>query len=196
LTGLQRTNFSSPEGYRLEPSEFFKYFVFKDPNWTFAARPLDFDKDVDLANSEDNRLLDAFRNTELTELKTFVDHGGKLLLHGGWNDAGVPPGGIIEYYKKLQSLLSPEEMKNGVRLFMIAGMGHCPGNNGDNIYFDTQKVIEQWTETRQPPDQLIVSQYKNGVEAGKRLACAYPQITVYKGGGSTNDAANFVCKKP
>src|SRR5712692_10401930 len=91
LTGLQRTNFSGPEGFRLEAAEFFKHLVFKDPNWTFAARPLDFDKDVDLANSENNRVLDADRNTELTDLKKFVDRGGKLMLHGGWNDTGVPP---------------------------------------------------------------------------------------------------------
>jgi len=26
--------------------------------------------------------------------------------------------------------------------------------------------------------------------------CAYPQVAVYKGVGSTNDAANFSCKAP
>jgi feruloyl esterase len=197
LTGLQRTNFSSPEGYRLEAAELFKHLVFKDPNWTFAARPLDFDKDVDLANSENNRVLDADRNPELTDLKKFVDRGGKLLLHGGWNDTGVPPGGLIDYYKKVEARLGPEAMKNAVRLFMVPGMGHCPGINGaDNINFDAQKVVEQWTETGKPPDQLIVSRYKNGTEAGKRLACPYPQIATYKGTGSTEDPANFGCEVP
>jgi feruloyl esterase len=176
LTGLQRTNFSSSQGYRLEPSEFFKHLVFKDPNWTFAARPLDFDKDVDLANSEENRLLDATRNSELTDLKKFIDRGGKLLLHGGLADSGVPPGGIIDYYKKLETRLGPESMKRGVRLFMVPGMGHCPGIFGEeNINFDAQKIIEQWSETGKPPDQLIVTRYKKGIEAGKRLVCPYPQ---------------------
>jgi hypothetical protein len=29
-----------------------------------------------------------------------------------------------------------------------------------------------------------------------RPLCPYPQIAPYKGVGSTNDAANFVCKAP
>jgi feruloyl esterase len=195
LTGLQRTNFSSSQGYRLEPSEFFKHLVFKDPNWTFAARPLDFDKDVDLASSETNRVLDATRNTEMTDLKKFVNRGGKLLLHGGWNDLGVPPGGLIDYYKKLETRLGGEAMKNAVRLFMVPGMNHCPGANGEeNIDFDARNVVEQWRETGEAPERLIVTQYKNGIEAGKRLACPYPQIAIYKRSGRMGDPVNFECK--
>jgi len=29
-----------------------------------------------------------------------------------------------------------------------------------------------------------------------RPLCPYPQVAVYKGSGSTNDAANFTCKAP
>jgi feruloyl esterase len=29
-----------------------------------------------------------------------------------------------------------------------------------------------------------------------RPLCPYPQVAVYKGKGSTNDAANFKCRKP
>jgi feruloyl esterase len=124
-----------------------------------------------------------------------VDRGGKLLLHGGWNDSGVPPGGLIDYYKKLERRLGPEAMKNAVRLFMVPGMNHCPGVNGeDNIDFDAQQVVEQWRETGKVPDRLVVTRYKNGTETGKRLACPYPQITVHKGSGSTEDPANFRCE--
>src|SRR5260370_37411471 len=197
LEGLQRTNFSSAEGYRLEASEFFKHLVFKDPNWTFAARPLDFDKDVQLANSEETRLLDARRNEELTDLVKFVGRGGKLLLHGGWSDSGVPPGAIIEYYKKLETRLASEAINRGVRLFMVPGMNHCPAAFGEeNINFDAQAIVERWSETGIAPDQLIVTRYKNGKEAETRLACPYPQIAVYKGSRTPNDPANFLCKLP
>ena len=197
LEGLQRTNFSSAEGYRLEASEFFKHLVFKDPNWTFAARPLDFDKDVQLANSEENRLLDATRNEELTDLVKFVGRGGKLLLHGGWSDSGVPPGAIIEYYKKLETRLGSEAIKRGVRLFMVPGMNHCPAAFGEeNINFDAQAIVERWSETGIAPDQLIVTRYKNGKEAETRLACPYPQIAVYKGSGTPNGPVNFLCRLP
>jgi hypothetical protein len=34
-----------------------------------------------------------------------------------------------------------------------------------------------------------------GIERTRPL-CAYPRVAVYKGSGSTNDEANFECRKP
>lgn len=196
LTGLQRTAFSSPEGFRIEAYEVFRNLVFKDPNWTFKARPVNFDSDVALADSPQNRVLDAIHNTELTDLKQFVARGGKLLLHGGWADPAVPPGGVIEYYNKVIEKLGARNAKTSVRLFMVPGMGHCPGTNGeDNFHFDSLRILEQWKETGQPPDQLIVTRYKNNREVGKRLVCPYPQFAAYKGSGPADDPVNFVCKE-
>src|SRR6185295_18270058 len=33
--------------------EYFKYFLYKDPNWDAKKRPVNFDSDVDLANKPD-----------------------------------------------------------------------------------------------------------------------------------------------
>jgi len=44
------------------------------------------------------------------------------------------------------------------------------------------------------PDQIVVS--TKGKEERKRLVCAYPNVSQYKGSGSTNDPMNFVCRKP
>jgi tannase/feruloyl esterase len=195
LTGLQRTGFSGPEGFRLEAYEIFRNLVFKDPNWTFRARPVNFDSDVALADSKQNRLLDANQNTELTDLRRFVARGGKLLLHGGWADSGVPPGGIIDYYNKLVRRIGADAAARSVRLFMVPGMGHCPGAFGaDNFNFDSREIVERWRETGQAPDQLIVTRYRNNMEIGKRLVCPYPQLATYKGSGNADDPGNFFCK--
>lgn len=197
LTGLERTRFSGPEGFRIEAYEVFRHLVFKNPNWTYKARPVDFDADVRLAESEENRLLDGVRNNELTDLKKFVERGGKLLLHSGWADPNVPPGGVIEYYNRVVARLGEKEARNAVRLFMVPGMGHCPGTTGeDNFDFDGLGIVERWRESGQVPDRLIATRYKNGVEAGKRLVCPYPQVSMYRGTGSTDDSANFLCREP
>ncbi len=197
LTGLQRTQFSGPEGFRLEPYEILRHLVFKDPNWTYKARPVNFDSDVALADSKQNRLLDANQNSELTDLKAFVARGGKLLLHGGWADAGVPPGGAIDYYNKVVKKIGATAAQKSVRLFMVPGMGHCPGTNGpQNFDFDSREIVERWHETGQAPDQLIVARYKDNVEIGKRLVCPYPAVAIYKGSGSPDDPDNFFCRKP
>jgi tannase/feruloyl esterase len=192
-TGATPFFLQGPEGFRVEAYDFFRYLVFKDPNWTYKSRPINFDSDVALADSRENLVVDAIHNADLNK---FVDRDGKLLLSGGWSNTGVPGAGIIEYYDAVVKNLGARKAKDSVRLFMIPGMGNCPGTNGEeNFNFDGLKAIEVWKETGKAPEQLIVSRYKNGIEVGKRLVCPYPQIAKYKGTGSMDDASNYMCQE-
>src|SRR5262245_15216422 len=58
------------------PVEFFKYFVFKDPNWDYKKRPLNFDTDVALADRPEIAAVNAVD----LDLRKFFAGGGKLLL--------------------------------------------------------------------------------------------------------------------
>jgi feruloyl esterase len=80
---------------------------------------------------------------------------------------------------------------------MVPGMGHCPGTTGeDNFDFDGLGIVERWRESGEVPNRLIATRFKNGVEAGKRMVCPYPQVSMYRGTGSTDDPANFLCREP
>jgi feruloyl esterase len=57
-------------------------------------------------------------------------------------------------------------------------------------------ALERWRESNVAPDLLIASHVTNNRVDMTRPLCPYPQIAHYKGVGSTNDAANFVCKSP
>ena len=46
------------------------------------------------------------------------------------------------------------------------------------------------------PDQIIASHRTDGKVDRTRPLCPYPQVAQYKGTGSTDEAANFVCKLP
>jgi len=82
-----------------------------------------------------------------------------------------------------------------MRFFMVPGMGHGPGTTGaENFNFDALATIEAWWTSGRPPETLIVSHYQNGSEVGKRLVCQYPQVAMYKGSGSIEDAASYACK--
>jgi len=166
----------------------FKYVVFKDPNWDF--RSLNFDSDVARTDKLDNGLLSA---TD-PNLKEFLAHGGKLLLYHGWNDQLIAPRNTINYYQSVVSAMGADKVKDSVRLFMAPGMNHCAGGDGPNS-FDTVSVMEQWVENGKPPDQIVASHTTNGAVDRTRPLCPYPQIAKYKGTGSTDDAANFVCAK-
>jgi feruloyl esterase len=56
--------------------------------------------------------------------------------------------------------------------------------------------LQQWVEQKQAPGNLVASRIENGKEVRTRPLWAYPEIANYKDSGSTDDASNFVCKKP
>lgn len=80
-----------------------------------------------------------------------------------------------------------------LRLFMAPGMAHCGGGEGPNS-FDALTALEQWVEKRKAPDQVLASHSTNGTVDRTRPLCVYPRVARYKGAGSIDDAANFVCK--
>ena len=85
------------------------------------------------------------------------------------------------------------KVKENARLFMVPGMNHCGGGVG-TATFDMLAALEQWVENGKAPDQIPASHVTNGKTERTRPLCAYPQVATYKGSGSTDDAANFVCK--
>jgi len=78
-------------------------------------------------------------------------------------------------------------------LFMAPGMGHCGGGEGPNT-FDMVDALERWVEHGKAPDQIPASHATNGVVDRTRPLCPHPQIATYKGTGSIDEAANFICR--
>jgi feruloyl esterase len=78
---------------------------------------------------------------------------------------------------------------------MVPGMAHCGGGDGTST-FDMLTALEQWVDTGKAPDRIEASRVRNGQTDRTRPLCPYPQVASYKGSGSTDDTANFVCKAP
>jgi feruloyl esterase len=170
-----------PVGYAVD---YFKYIVFKDPSWEPIS--LDYDTHVARAATGDNRIFDA----NSPDMSAFTKRGGKLILYQGWGEPGIPPANLVRYYGEIQSKTS--NAKDAVRLFMVPGMGHCGGGTGVNT-FDMVAPLDRWVTGGPAPSEVPASRVRNGVSDRTRPLCAYPQIAVYKGTGSLNEAANFSC---
>jgi hypothetical protein len=43
-----------------------------------------------------------------------VKRGGKLILSGGWNNALVPAGAVLDYYGRVQTTIGAENTRRGL----------------------------------------------------------------------------------
>jgi len=173
------------------PVDFFRFYVFQDPNWDYKTRRLNWDSDVALADRPEISPVNAVD----PDLRKYFARGGKLLLIGGWNDSSVPPDVAVNYYKDVVAKTGAKPTRESMRFFMVPGMNHGVGTDGtENFNVDTLALIEQWKQTGKAPDQLVMDHYKDGKQVGRRLVCQYPQIAKYKGSGNPEDPASFECK--
>jgi feruloyl esterase len=169
------------------PVDFYKYFVYSNPDWDWKT--FDFDKDVALADEKFAKLLNAVD----PDLDKFKKHGGKLILYHGWNDQLIQPYNTIDYYTSVTKKMGLKDTDEFARLFMVPGMQHCAGGVGPNT-FDAVTALEQWVEKGTKPAQIEASHMSNGAVDRTRPLCPYPQVASYKGSGSIDEAASFVCK--
>ena len=163
--------------------------IIGDPNWDYRTRPVDYDRYVALADRSDLARV----NASNPDISAYVKQGGKLILSGGWNNALVPAGAVLNYYNGVEAAIGRDNTRRSVRLYMVPGMIECNGGPGTDT-FDMLGVMRRWVERGQAPQDVTASRVEHGKVVRTRPLCPWPQTATYTGKGSTDEAKNFVCK--
>jgi feruloyl esterase len=181
--------------------------------WVFGAdwdwRTFDFGADADRMKALLSDKLDATN----PDLSAFRQRGGKIVAFHGLADALVPPGETALYVDAVKSGLG--ETDSFLRLFYVAGMGHCRGGDAPNMLGndlqsnspypgdperDALGAVQAWVEQGRVPQKLIATQFEgntvDGAKVRDRPLCVYPQVARYLGSGDPNAASSFRCESP
>ena len=148
-------------------------------------------------------------NATNPDVRPFGQRGGKLIIFHGENDG---PALTIQYYESVVSILGASATNKFVQLYVVPGMGHCEGgtiagdfgqrlNPNDDPQHSILMALEQWVERGIAPEKIIAAKYNTeGVResgiARTRPICPFPQVPIYSGSGSIDDAVNYSCVAP
>lgn len=171
--------------------DWFKYFLAQDPQLDGSTiTPAAYERFWDQSVEQYSAVI----GTDNPDLSAFRDHGGKVLIWHGWADQLISSLGTVDYYKRVvEKMGGAAKTAEFARLFMAPGVGHCGGGSGPTPTGQMDALLS-WVEQRKAPETLPAERRdQSGAVVRSRPLCLYPQVARYKGTGSTDSAANFVC---
>lgn len=128
-----------------------------------------------------------------TDLSGFKAHGGKLLITHGVSDPIFSVNDTISWVNEVNKL-NKGKASDFVRFFAVPGMNHCGGGPSTDRY-DAFNALVAWVEMKTAPERIIATAGPMTPWPNRtRPLCLYPAYARYKGTGSIEDAANFICK--
>ncbi len=189
ITGRDTTlmrEIGMPNAQAMFATEGAKYFIFGDSTWDYSRYRGSIVRDA--------KRMSNIADADNPDLTAFAARKGKLILWHGWADPALNPLATIEYYDKVMTR-DPRATEH-VRLFMAPGVLHCGGGEGPSTASWLPAVVD-WVERSRAPEQVVATKLDESRKVIRsRPLCAYPRRAVYAGKGSTDEAANFVCKAP
>jgi len=144
--------------------------------------------------------LAALNDATNTDIRPFINSGGKLILWHGGNDAALSVNSTAEYVANMRNTVGATNADASTRFYVAPGVDHCAGGPGADTS-DLLTALDQWVTKGAAPATLTAQKLDaSGAETFARPLCQYPQYPRYT--GSANDAAaakvaaNYTCTSP
>ena len=121
----------------------------------------------------------------------------------GWSDGADPALLSVKYFESVVSTMGQRAVDQFVRLYMMPDVYHNVSRGPGPTAFPGPmlQALEAWVENKTSPDAVMAVKYRidgdpsSGIVRTRPL-CRYPQVAQYRGAGSLDDAASFVCRTP
>lgn len=167
---------------------------------TLSYDPATFNwgSDIDLLEEKLGPLIDSIN----TNLSSFRDTGGKMIVYAGWADPNIAPMWSMQHVEAVtQGTLgngTPIAENDFMKLVMIPGGGHCGSNIAKYPYvpakYDVSTALVEWVEKGTTPVEGIKSwDPPNGENTTRRL-CTWPLVARLKEARDINDWESYTCR--
>jgi hypothetical protein len=169
---------------------YLKYFIARDPN----LNTLVFD--LNNPGIYQQRLVDMSSTVGAMnpDLSAFQARGGKLIVLHGLADEVISPNATIAYYNAQVARSGQAAIDAFWRFYTVPGLGH-----GDGVFipsWDAIGTLDAWVTKNSAPGTLVGTDTNVATAGRTRPLCVYPSFPRYKGTGSIDAAANYVCANP
>ena len=189
---LDKAPEAEPLGRDVHASEFIRYYVMQDPN---------FSGDVPLKDPKIRKRLQdysAFTDENDPDLSAFLKRGGKLIIKENTADYAVSPESTFGYYNSVVKKMGAKAVNGFIRIYVNPGVVHTGSGLRTDGTAIPDKVdlfgeLDKWVESGKAPGVLTVTAYKAGQATASKPLCLFPDYPKYMGGGDANDAASFAC---
>jgi hypothetical protein len=164
------------------------YLTLRDPS--FNASLFNFDTDTFKVLERPET---AWMAADDPDLRSAKNLGRKMISVYGWSES-QDPNISVKYYESVLDFMGEGNVKDFYKLYLVPGMFHCGGGVGCSAT-DFFTPLQNWVEKGIEPKSVIGTSTPTAYlpNVRTRPICPYPQVSRYIGGGSIDDAANFVC---
>lgn len=170
-----------------------KYVLARDPN----ADSLKYIWDKNQSALYSMAALD---DATQTDIRPFIQSGGKLIVWHGGSDSALSVNSTIEYMENVTKSVGAAKTAASTRLYVAPGVNHCVGGVGPDRT-DLLTALDQWVTKGIAPETLTAEKLDaQGAVTRTMPLCQYPQYPKYT--GPANDsaaaklAASYTCTSP
>jgi feruloyl esterase len=170
-----------------------KYVLARDPN--ADSLKYTWDKNQDALYS-----MAALYDATQTDIRPFINSGGKLIVWHGGSDMALSVNSTIEYMAGVTKSVGAANAAASTRLYVAPGVNHCEGGAGPDRT-DLLTALDQWVTQGIAPSTLTAEKRDlHGAVTRSMPLCQYPQYPKYA--GPANDAAatklatSYTCTSP